>query len=110
MNIKANYYYAGGRKYHRVRRGDTIASISKKYNISQSKLKRLNNLRGSRIYAGKRLLISQPKRTTVYRVRKGDSLSGIANKFGVSVPTLKRTNRLKRNTIYAGQKLKIIKL
>ena len=35
MNIKPSYYYAGDRKYHRVRRGDTIASISRKYRISQ---------------------------------------------------------------------------
>ena len=67
-------------------------------------------MKGSRIYAGKRLLISRPKKATVYRVRKGDSLSGIANKFGVSVAKIKRTNRLKRNMIYAGQKLRIVKL
>ena len=110
MNIKPTTYYAGGRRYHRVRRGDTLASISKKYRISMRNLKSLNNLKGSRIYAGKRLLISRPKKATVYRVRKGDSLSGIANKFGVSVAKIKRTNRLKRNMIYAGQKLRIVKL
>jgi LysM repeat protein len=44
--------------YHSVRRGDTLSSISDKYGISISTLKRLNGMgRSNSLQAGKRLRI-----------------------------------------------------
>ncbi len=38
--------------YHRVRRGDTLYSLSKQYGVSIGELRRWNNLRGSLIHPG----------------------------------------------------------
>ena len=48
---------SGSRKYHRVRRGETLASISKRYGITIRHLKKINGMRSNRIYAGSRLKI-----------------------------------------------------
>lgn len=45
--------------YHKIKRGDTLGSISEKYGISISELKRMNGIRGTNITAGKRLKIQK---------------------------------------------------
>ena len=42
---------------YKVRRGDSLGKIAKKYGTSVSKIKKLNNLRGSTIHPGQRLKI-----------------------------------------------------
>ena len=42
---------------HKVRRGETLVSIARKYGITVSKLKSLNNLKSSRIYPGQSLKV-----------------------------------------------------
>lgn len=48
-----------GFKRYRVRRGDSLASISKRFGTSISKIKKLNRLNKSRIYAGQLLKIKK---------------------------------------------------
>lgn len=43
--------------YHKIRRGDTLGHIATKYGVSVNQLRRLNNIRGNNITAGKRLRI-----------------------------------------------------
>ncbi|MEO0472802.1 MAG: LysM peptidoglycan-binding domain-containing protein, partial [Bacteroidota bacterium] len=43
--------------YHRVNRGETLSSISRKYGLSIRRLQELNRMRGTTIYAGQRLLV-----------------------------------------------------
>lgn len=43
--------------FHRVRRGDTLFSISEKYGVPVAALKKLNNMRGNALQAGKRFRI-----------------------------------------------------
>jgi len=98
--------------YHRVRRGENLSSISRKYKTSVAAIKRSNGLRSNKIYAGQRLKMSsgtsyanvEYKR---HRVKKGESLSSIARKFGTSIASLKELNRIKRNRIYYGQLIKV---
>jgi flagellum-specific peptidoglycan hydrolase FlgJ len=45
--------------YHRVEKGDTLYSISKKYSTSVSNLKALNNLRSTIISIGQKLLLKK---------------------------------------------------
>ena len=47
------------KRYHIVRRGETLFVIAKKYGISLNELRRLNKITKSRIYPGQKLLISQ---------------------------------------------------
>lgn len=46
-------------KYYKVKRGDTLSAISRKYNIPVSKIQKLNNLKSDKIYEGQKLKISQ---------------------------------------------------
>lgn len=102
-----NYARYSTGKY-KVTQGDTLGSIARKYRTSVRTLKRLNNITGSRIYAGQRLIVSdQPvlKSNQKYRVKSGDNLYAIAKKFGTTIYKIKRKNGLKRNRIYVGQLL-----
>lgn len=47
----------GGLTYHKIRQGDTLGSIARKYGVRVKDLQRWNGLRGTNIAAGKRLKI-----------------------------------------------------
>ena len=111
-------YSANATVYYRVKRGDSLSKIAKKYGVSVSLIKRVNRLKGSRIYVGQRLKIPVKARNRsissgsytkyiIYRVKRGDSLIKIAKKFKTTVSAIKKANRLRRSTIYPGQKLRI---
>lgn len=94
--------------YHKVRRGQNLFSISKKYGMSVASLKKLNGLRSSRIYAGQRLKVSSSSSSSKsYKVRKGDTLGKIASRYGTTVRQLKKKNRLRSTRVYIGQRLSI---
>ena len=99
-------------KTHRVRRGETLASIADRYQLSLSQLRHMNRLRSSHVKKGQvlRLSVTQVADRSSpfhYRVRRGDSLKTISARFGVPITTLKELNSLRRNKIYAGEVLKI---
>ncbi len=109
-------------RYHIVRRGETLSSIAFRYGVTVADLKDWNNLGGSRIQAGARLVVSSPYAAghkgsgnmlaettdskTIYRVRRGDSLWSIARKFGVSLNELREWNDTAPD-IHPGQRLVI---
>ena len=103
---------------YKVKKGDTLIKIAKKFRVSVREIKRANNLKSSRLYAGQVIKIPIPRKIVkdtekgkiiykIYRVKKGDTLIKIARKFNVSVKEIKKVNRLKSNKIRVGQKLKI---
>jgi peptidoglycan lytic transglycosylase D len=110
--------------YHRVRSGETLSTIARRYRTSVARIKRANNLRSSHfIRAGKRLKIpgkgttyaSQPKRPqsppsqipAYHVVRRGDSLWNIARKYGTTTQDIQKLNGLTGTHLYQGQKLKL---
>ncbi|CDS92458.1 lytic transglycosylase domain-containing protein [Sphingobacterium faecium] len=111
---------------HQVRRGETLAIIARKYDVSVQNLKAWNNVSGSSVKAGTSLVVnsnginsrlaqkataSSSKKSTVlvYTVKKGDTLSEIANNKGVSLSKLKADNNLSHTKLKPGMKLKINK-
>ncbi len=94
---------------HRVKRGENLSLIAKKYRMSVAQLKKINGLKSNRILVGKRLKVSSSAKiaTKRYRVRRGDNLTKIAQRFGTSVHHLKRLNSIRSNRIYVGQILKV---
>lgn len=91
--------------YHTVKKGDTLASISRKYSIPLKDLKELNDLRKSaRLKSGQQLLVKKTGPKT-YIVRKGDSISKIAKKFSISGDDLLELNELESDELKPGQKL-----
>lgn len=103
-------------RFHKVRKGETVASISRKYAIPADSIRKLNNLRSNHLAVGRRLRLPSAALTESnrnssapqsYRVRHGDNLHTISRKFNISINELKEANKLKRNTIYVGQVLRI---
>lgn len=100
-------------KTHRVKRNETLHTISKKYHVTVADLKSANNLVHNQVKKGDTLVIplrsagAGDKKTVVgtYRVKKGDSLPRVAKKTGVSVSELKRLNPGAKGRIKAGQVL-----
>lgn len=46
-------------KYHTIIKGDTLWSISQRYNISVDDIQKLNNISGSSIYVGQKIIVSK---------------------------------------------------
>lgn len=97
--------------YYRVRKNDTLSHIARKFRMSIRTLKRVNNLRSSRIYPGMKLrtatrVYHRPKAGgSTYVVRSGDSLGVIARRYRTSIRRLKRINNLRSDSIRIGQRL-----
>ena len=107
--------------YHRVRNGETLSVIARKYRTSVRSIMRANNLRRSNyIVAGKRLKIPrrgymQSSPPTVQKprngqavnhiVRKGDSLFTIAKRYGTTTKKIQELNHLTTTTLQKGQVL-----
>jgi membrane-bound lytic murein transglycosylase D len=112
--------------YHKIKNGETLSTIARKYKTSMKSIAKANNIkRYGRIRAGKKIKI--PKTTiTAYRdekiktsslfkpfnhtVEMGDSLWIIAKRYRTSIDSLKRLNGLNSSHIHPGQVLKIRKV
>lgn len=122
---------AGGATYI-VQKGDSLAKIAKKHNVSLEKLLKLNGMnRATIIKVGQEIALPEPTpeaevvpakpaapqiesavetdELTVYIVKKGDSLGRIARKHKTTVKHLMDINGLKNHNIKIGQKLNVSK-
>lgn len=95
--------YKGLDNIYVVKKGDTLYSISRKYNIKVDELKRMNNLSSNIIYIGQVLKINK----NIYTVKKGDTLYSIAKRYNTTVENIKKLNNLSSNLLSIGQQLKI---
>jgi peptidoglycan endopeptidase LytE len=103
---------------YKVKQGDNLAKISKKFGVSVEALKETNNLQSNALKPRQVLLIpkstktkvakskkSTPAVTASYIVKKGDSLYVIARKTGVSVMDLREMNQIRGSRLRLGQRL-----
>jgi len=103
---------------HKVRRGESLSTISKKYKVSIHDVAAVNKIRNRhKIKIGQKLTIpirgayaSQDGPAghikVVYTVRKGDTLGHIAEDYGTRAGKIRRWNNLSYGQyIYPGQKL-----
>jgi len=104
---------------HRIRPGENIYVLAKRYGTSVDEIKRVNNLKGSLIIAGKTLSIPQrlssihsswkAPRKMNHRIILGDTLSELALRYRVSVSQIKKWNNMSSTTLIAGRNLVIYK-
>lgn len=113
---------------HRVRKGETIYSIAKKYNVSVSSIRSYNRLSSKKkLLRGRSLTIpitrekyyasnnrSKHKNDKInvassgrYKVKKGETILMISRRFGISSDKIKEINNLKTDKIRVGQILKL---
>ncbi len=90
-----------------VQKGDTLYSISRKYNIPIEELKRINQLEGNNLSIGQTIKLKESNMEDTYTVQKGDTLFAIARKYNTTTDYLKELNNLTTNTLSIGQILKV---
>ena len=117
------------RRVHRVKSGESLWSISRRYGMTVSQLARMNHVSTkTMLQPGQRLQVAGSGGNAAsadsasagtqqvaasngkvkYKVRRGDTLSGIARRFEVTVRELQAWNNMGRSTsLRAGQSLTI---
>ena len=89
---------------YKVKRGDSLWLLARRFNTTISEIKGINNLRSSRLRVGQAIKIKSRTATNTYTVQRGDSLDRIARKHKISLRSLLRMNKLsRRDRIYPGQ-------
>lgn len=129
-----NYIILEKMKTHKVLPSETLASISKKYQVSPADIREWNGLRNSTIYPGQKLIymveqkrhltkvdqskvkitkkpVSKPKITSsgnykYYTLKSGESLWVVSQKLGISFVELQELNKgLNPKKMKPGQKI-----
>lgn len=88
-----------------VKKGDTLFSLSKKFDTSVELLKVTNSLYRDTIHSGQKIQVPVVSEAGTYIVKKGDTLYSVAKKYGVTVEALMEENHLTKETIFTGQTL-----
>ncbi|MEY2630710.1 MAG: hypothetical protein RLZZ469_1607 [Bacteroidota bacterium] len=113
---------------HKVKKGEYLATIAKKYNVTVAEIKEWNSLEDNNVKLGETLIVSKKEVAVneaktakkediaakerdeykLYYVKKGDSLFSIAKKYpGVTISDIKKWNGIKNESLKPGMKLKI---
>ncbi len=99
--------------YYRIQKGDSLASIAKKFNTSLEELEELNSLAYlTDLRVGMDIIVpkNQEQYFNVYTIEAGDSLYGIARKYNINPQLLASLNGLDmEDYIYPNQELLIPK-
>ena len=118
---------------HKVKRGETLESISKKYDVQIAELRKWNNIRKSAIRQGQDLIVYKDAKAAApitmvassktekalkeeqrrsrhikmryHTVQQGDTLWNISQRYGLPIDYLKRANKIRGNEIKPGMKL-----
>ena len=117
---------------HKVKAGDTIASLSNRYRTTPSAIRKQNRLLAkSNLKVGQTLIVavsdsrtlktSDKKRistdvemsgsgnaTSSYKVKKGDTIFSLAKRFDTNVEDLRKINNIKGSTLKIDQNLKYV--
>jgi membrane-bound lytic murein transglycosylase D len=106
--------------HYRVRQGDSLWTIARKFDSSIEEIRSWNNLERDVIFPDTELLVAVQSQTIsddleedekgiYYMVQGGDSLWTIARKFKQSMEMIRKWNNLKDDVIYPGKRL-LVKL
>lgn len=116
--------------YYRVRKGDTLNKVAKRYGLSSEELRELNKLKSNSVRPGQELVlrgtpsalamasaasndppertpVAARKKTATHTVQRGDTLWSIAQRYGVDPTVLAEINGINRSAIKVGQRLRI---
>ena len=89
-----------------VKRGDTLYSISVRYNTNVDEIKQLNRLTNDNIRIGQRLIVKKSTGTPIYyNIKAGDTLTSIAKRNNTTVRNIVDWNQLRSSNIRINQRL-----
>ncbi len=107
--------------YHRIRPGDSLSTIARRYHTSIDRIARANNIykksvirvgkvlkipqKGTVIQKRKRYRTQKYGKSVKYYVKRGDSLWIIAGKYGISTKEIRSLNNLNSSKLHIGQTL-----
>lgn len=96
-------------KTYKVKSGDTLWEIARRYGTTTTAIKRLNGLgRSSRIYPGQVLNITSNADYVVHTVRRGETLSSIATHYRTSISRIRANNMIDDpDLLQVGKELRI---
>lgn len=134
QHIKESGGGDGQRVVYKVKSGDNLGSIARRYRTTVANIKRWNGLKSNNLKVGQRLYIygsgsagkvssgnggtaakSTPAANTkdgyvMYTIKKGDTLSKIASRYGVSLSSLYKLNNMNaQSKLQPGKKIRIKK-
>ena len=96
-----------------VQRGDTLYSISRKFNIPINDIKINNNLTSDILKVGEVLKIPTSNISIndieIYKVKPGDSLYSLSKLYNTTIEDIKQLNNLTSDILKIGQELQIKK-
>ena len=99
-------------RYHKVKPGDTLASIAHSYRVTAKSIEAANHFDGTDLEQDAQLIIpvapskyaadsaTYARRITRYHVRSGDTVETVAENFGVSPTMLRRWNGLHSDSLH----------
>ena len=102
MKFHPKRYFA----VYKIKKGDTLYKIAKKFSVKIKVLKDFNKL-GRYLRVGQKIVVPLNSVYISYKVKKGDTLGLIAKKFGVNYKKIMKINDLKNTLIHVGEVLKI---
>lgn len=107
-------------KYHKVKSGETMTMIAKKYGISVSHLMKLNNLRSTTLQVGQTLRVEgTPSSSSTsassgtsggkyHTIQTGDTFYKISQKYGTTVDAIQRLNPgVSSSSLKIGQRIRV---
>lgn len=100
-----------GSRVYKVRKGDTLSSVSRRTGLAVEEIQALNDLHSNELQAGQRLVVAAPphaprntpskakpgaegRKEVIHHVRSGDNLWDVARKYGTTVDKICRANRI----------------
>ncbi len=104
LNYNSGTWWGGTPDYVTVRKGDTLYSLSRRYNVPLRDMIEANNLRPPySLNVGQRLKMPDAK---IHTVEKGDTVYNISKRYNVDMRTLSRQNNISDPSgLRIGQKL-----
>ncbi len=108
MQLVSSFYHKlfGTPETVEVKKGDTLYSIAKRYDMSISELIELNGIDSpNQLYVGQVLRTNSNK---YYTVKRGDTLASIARKYGTTYQALAQKNNIRPPyALNVGQKIAV---
>lgn len=103
----------GGYLLYEVVSGDTLYSISRKYDVDIQTIRKINNLSNNNLSIGSILKIPIEVNPgtgdySTYIVKNGDTLYSISRMFNMSVSEIRSLNNLSSDSLYIGQVLRVV--